>query len=1045
LIFPGQEQGANAVNFSEVFIRRPIATSLLMAALALFGVVAYSAMPVSDMPDVEMPTLQVQANLPGADPATMASSVATVLERQFTTIAGIDSMRSTSSSGQTQITLQFDISRDVDGASVDVQTAIAEAMPLLPSGMTQPPSFRKQNPGDQPIFYMTLVSDTVPLSELADFAETVIAPRISMVNGVAKVEVQGAAKYAVRVQLDPDALVAKKIGINEVTNAINNWNPNSPTGTMYGPRQAYTLKLTGQLQNAQSFGNLIIAWRDGRPVRLNEVADVIDSVENDMNAAWMYTDGKMQRAVQMQVMKQPGANTIQVADAVKALFPSFEAQLPPSVALTTRGDRSTSIRAAFRDIQFTMGLTVVLVVVVIFLFLRNPRATLIPALALPFCILGTIAVMKLCGFSLNTLSMMALILSVVFVVDDAIVMLENIVRHIEAGLAPLAAAFRGSREIGFTILSMTVSLAAVFIPILFMSGMLGRIFKEFAVTICVAILVSGLVSVTLSPMLASKLLRPHQTKHNWLYRVTERGFQGLLHAYAWTLRGVLRARPLMLAAFFGVIAATYYLYGRVPKGFIPTGDADQMQINLQAAQGTSFYKMVEYQQKVAEIVRRDPDVETFMTNAGNSNNARFFMMLKPDRKATAQQIAERLRPQLARIPGVSININIQPPIRIGGGGFNSRSNYDLTLQGPDTEELYASARLLEEELKNVPEIMDVNSDLEFRSPQIRVDIDRERAALYGLNPSEIANALYGAYGPRNVSMIYSPKTQYRVIMEVQKKYQAFSDYLSKISFKTSSGALVPLDSLAKVTETVGPQSIAHAGQLPAVTLSFNLRPGVALGDVVEKLQAKAKEVLPGTVAAKFSGNAAAFQDSLQNLSLLFVISVLVVYIVLGVLYESYIHPLTILSGLPSACLGALLTLWWFGSELNIYSFVGLIILVGVVKKNAIMQIDFALAQQRAGAASPSDAIYRGCLIRFRPIMMTTMAAMLGAIPIALGSGPGGEARRPLGLTVLGGLGVSQIMTLYLTPVIYTYMARITARKKTPSLLSAPEPSPGFGD
>jgi HAE1 family hydrophobic/amphiphilic exporter-1 len=1033
------------VNFSDVFIRRPIATSLLMAALALFGVVAYFALPVSDMPDVEMPTLQVRADLAGASPETMASSVATVLERQFTTIAGVDSMRSQSNSGRSEITLQFDIGRDVDGASVDVQTAIAEAMPLLPAGMTRPPSYRKQNPGDQPIFYISLSSDTVSMTTLADFAETVIAPSISMISGVAQVGVQGATKYAVRVQLDPDALVAKKIGINEVTNAIGNWNPNSPTGTMYGPKQAYTLKLSGQLNNAEGFGNLIIAWRNNSPVRLNEVANVVDSVEDEKNLAFMYSAGTMERAIQMQVMKQPGANTIAVADKIKALFPSFQAQLPPSVNFNIRGDRSITIRESFRDVQETMAATVVLVIIVIFVFLRSGRATIIPAMALPFSILGTIAIMKLLGFSLNILSMMALILSVCFVVDDAIVMLENIVRHIENGLSPREAAFKGSKEIGFTILSMTISLAAVFIPILFMSGMLGKVFREFAVTICVAILVSGVVSVTLSPMLASKLLRGREAQHGWLYRVTERGYQALLSAYDWSLRGVLRARPVMLMAFFGVIGATYYLYTLVPKGFIPNGDSDQIQLFVQAAQGTSFYKMVEYQQKIAEIVRKDPDVDAFMTQANNQNNARFFTMLKPHPRSTAQQIAERLRPKFQRIPGINVNVNIQPPLRIGGGGFNSRSNYEFTLQGPDITELYASAATLEDAFLAMPQIQDVNSDLEFRSPQIRVTLDRERAALYGLNPADINNALYAAYGPRDVSMIYSPKTQYRVLTEIQRKYQSYSDYLSKIYFKTNDGALVPLDSLAKVEETVGPQSISHAGQLPAVTVSFNTKPGIALGDVVADLEAKAKEVLPANISASFSGNAAAFQDSLADLKILFLISVLVVYIVLGVLYESYIHPFTILSGLPSACLGALLTLYIFKGELNIYSFVGLIILVGIVKKNAIMQIDFALAEQRSGDVSPKEAIYRGCLVRFRPIMMTTAAAMLGAIPIAFGSGPSGEARRPLGLTVLGGLAISQIMTLYLTPVIYTYLAGFTARRKARKQALTPAPAPSFGD
>jgi len=860
------------LNFSEVFIRRPIATSLLMAAIALFGVVAYRSLPVSDMPNVEMPTLQVQVNLPGADPTTMASSVATVLERQFTTISGIDSMRSQSSSGQTSITLQFDISRDIDGASVDVQTAIAEAMPLLPAGLPAPPSFKKQNPADQPIFYLTLTCDSIPLSDLDDYAETVIAPRISMVNGVSQVQVSGSTKYAVRVQLDPDKLVSKKIGINEVSAAISNWNPNSPTGTMQGTQQSFTLKTNGELKNAAGFAQLVVAWRNGTPVRLSEVAKVVDSVENDMNAAWMYTGGVMARTIQMQVMKQPGANTIEVSDAVKALFPSFQAQMPPSVHFATRGDRAKLIRDAFKDFQTTMAFTLLLVVIVIFAFLRSGRATLIPTMALPFSILGTLVVMALLKFSLNTLSMMALVLSVCFVVDDAIVMLENIVRHLENGLTPLQAAYRGSQEIGFTIVSMTLSLAAVFIPILFMSGMLGRMFREFAVTICAAILVSGVVSITLTPMLCSRLLSSSQeTKHGVIYRATEAVFQGMLRFYGWTLRGVLRHRTAMGVVFFGVLGATWYLYQKVPKGFIPDADNDQMQLNIQAAQGTSFYKMVEYQKRIADIVKKDPDVETFMTNAGggnagSGNNARFFVMLRahPERTSTAQQVAERLRPKIISIPGFNVYPNVPPPIRIGGGGYNSRSNYDFTLQGPDTDQLYEQAALLEKEVRKVPEVQDVNTDLEYKSPRINVQIDRERAALYGLSPNDIENALYDAYGPSYASIIYSPKSQYRVVLEVDKKYQAFSDYLSRIYFKTNTGALVPLDSLARIQEDVGPQSISHAGQLPAVTVSFNLKPGISLGSVTDKLQDLAKQTLPANISARFSGNAAAFQDSLSN-------------------------------------------------------------------------------------------------------------------------------------------------------------------------------------
>jgi len=1042
------------VNFSEGFIRRPIATSLLMAAIALFGVVAYRSLPVSDMPNVDMPVIQVQANLPGADPQTMASSVATVLERQFTTIAGVDQMKSGSSAGNTQIQLQFDINRDIDGASVDVQTAIAEALPLLPPGMPSPPSFKKNNPNSDPIVQLYMTSPTLSLWELDDYAENTIAPRIAMMSGVSQVQVQGAAKYAVRVQLDPDKLVAKKIGINEVANAIGAWNSNSPTGTLNGPRQAYNVKTNGELSNAKEFGQIAVAWRNGSPIRLNEVANVVDSVENELNASWVYSGGNVSRAIRLEVQKQPGANTIEVADRVKALLPAFEKQLPESVTMGLRGDRSRTIREAFIDMQRTMAITLLLVVVVIFLFLRSGRATIIPALALPFSLLGTLAVMALLGYSLNTLSMMALILSVCFVVDDAIVMLENVVRHIEQGMTPRAAALVGSKEIGFTILSMTLSLAAVFIPLLFMSGILGRMLREFAVTICAAILVSGVVSITLTPMLASKLLRSksEEQKHGHVYWAMERVFQGMFRFYEWSLGGVLKHRTVMGMLFLATLAGTYYLYTKVPTGLAPEGNDDFLYVNMETAQGTSFYKLVEYQRTVAEVVRQEPNIETFMTQVGGGNNGRqsnFQVLLKPRRQRTltASQIAQRLRAKMQNFPGVRVNVNVQPSLRLPGINNqwgNQRANYEFALQGPDIDELYVQAAKMEEAILTVPEVQDVGTDLAFRSPRINIEVDRERAALYGLNPNDIQNALYGAYGPRIASTIYSPKAQYRVVMEVEPKYQAFADYLSKIYFKTNTGSLVPLDSLARTKEDVGPQSINHVGQLPSVTVSFNLKPGISLGDVVGKLDDLAKKTLPGTISAKFSGNAQAFQDSVKDMGVLFLVAILVVYIVLGVLYESYIHPLTILSGLPSACLGALLTLYLTHSELNMYSFVGMIMLAGIVKKNAIMQVDFALAEERMGA-TPLEAIYRGCLIRFRPIMMTTAAAILGSLPVALGWGSGGETRRPIGLTVLGGIVVSQIMTLYLTPVVYTYMAGLSRRISSRRRMVPVQTAPSYGD
>jgi hydrophobic/amphiphilic exporter-1 (mainly G- bacteria), HAE1 family len=1021
------------MNISETFIRRPIATSLLMAAIALFGAVAYRALAVSDLPNVDFPTLLVTAQLPGASPETMAAAVATPLENQFSTIAGMNSMSSTNSLGNTQITLEFDLSRKMDGAAVDAQAAITQASRLLPQGMPTPPTFTRVNPADQPILYLALTSPTLSLYTLDEYAETRLSQRISMVSGVAQVQVLGQQKYAVHVQMDPNAMATRQIGINEIQTALTNWNVNLPTGSIIGPQRAFTLTATGQLMSAAAYRPLVVAYRGGAPVRLDELGRIVDSVQDDKTASWFYRHGAANRSIILAIQRQPGTNTIEVTDAVKHLLPLFQAELPPSVNMDILYDRSDTIRESFNDVEFTMVLTLGLVVMVIFLFLRNVSATIIPSLALPFSVIGTFAVMYLLSYSLDNLSMMALILSIGFVVDDAIVMLENIVRHIEHGEEPLEAALRGSGEIGFTIVSMTLSLAAVFIPVLFLGGVLGRLFREFAVTITVAILISGLVSVSLTPMLCSRFLRAaHEEKRGRFYRVTEGFFSGMLRIYDRSLQFVLCHRAAMMASFVLVLAGTLYMFVTIPKGFIPDQDTDQLQIYTEAAQGTSYYQMVDYEREIAGTAAQDPNVDALMasiggttaSNLGGPNYGQLVIHLKrrSQRALGVNDIIKELRPKLAAIAGVKSYLQNPPTIQIGGQV--TKSVYQFSMQTPDRNLLYAEADRLARQVNQLPGVDDVSTDVAVATPQVNVTIDRDKAGAMGVDANLIENALYDAYGPRWVSTIYGSVNEYQVLLELDPSHQTGPSALSLLYFKPANGKMIPLDTMARITTVTGPQTINHYGQLPAATISFNLKPGAALGEVVDQIQDLATRELPASISTQFQGAAKSFQSSLGNLWGLLIVAIMVVYIVLGILYESYIHPITILSGLPSAGFGALLTLVIFHIDLSIYAFVGLIMLIGIVKKNAIMQIDFALEAERHHGLSPERAIYEGCLIRFRPIMMTTMAALLGAVPIALGYGAGGEARRPLGLVVVGGLLFSQLVTLYLTPVFYVYMSKI---------------------
>jgi len=1017
------------MNFSELFIRRPVTTVLVMAGILFFGITAYRRLPVSDLPTVDFPTITVNASLPGASPETMASAVATPLEKQFSTIAGIDNMTSSSGLGSMSITMQFTLDRSIDGAAQDVQAMIAKTLRDLPQGII-PPSYQKVNPADSPIIFFSFTSDLMPLSQLDEYAETFMAQRISMVPGVAQVNVYGAQKYAVRVQLDPTALVNRKLGIDEVANAISSQNVNLPTGILNGPNKTYTVEANGQLQDAAGFRRLVVAYRNGAPIHLGDLGNVLDDVQNNRAAAWF----REKRGLILAVQRQPGSNTVAVADAVNDLVNKLKPQLPGGVDINKMIDRSISIRESVHDVKFTLVLTLVLVIAVIFVFLRNVSATVIPSLALPISVIGTFAVMYMLDYSLDNLSLMALTLAVGFVVDDAIVMLENIVRHMEMGKPPMQAAVDGAAEVGFTIMSMTLSLTAVFIPILFLGGIIGRLFHEFAVVIAVSILVSGFVSLTLTPMLSSRFLKPHEhdERHGRLYNLTESGYEWLVGKYETSLLWVMDHRRVALFFSLLILVGTVGLFAIIPKGFIPSQDNGNMFATTETAQGTSFDDMVTHQKQVAAIIAQDSNIAGFMSAVGGSstisgsNQGRVFMGLPPrDKRLSVDDIIKELRPKLAKVPGIVVYMQNPPAIQIGGRV--SKSLYQFAMQSSDITTLYPAALALVDSMRKSPLLQDVTSDLQLGNPQASVEIDRERASSLSVNAQQIEMALYNAYGSRQVSTIYTPNNAYWVVMELLPKYQMDLSALDLLYVRSTTGTLVPLSAVANITQTAGPLSVNHSGQLPSVTLSFNLPPGIALGQATAEVQRVANKTLPAAITTGFSGTAQAFQSTQAGMLALLGIAIFVIYVVLGILYESFIHPITILSGLPFAAFGALLTLLIFKIELSVYAFVGIILLVGLVKKNAIMMIDFAVESERSEGRAPADAIVHACLIRFRPIMMTTMAALMGTLPIALSTGAGAESRRPLGVAVVGGLAFSQLITLYVTPVFYTYMDSLNNR------------------
>ncbi|MBM3342765.1 MAG: efflux RND transporter permease subunit [Betaproteobacteria bacterium] len=1027
------------MNLSKLFIARPIATTVLICAIVIFGLIAFKSLPVNELPSVDFPTISVTADLPGANPDIMASTVATPLERQFSQVPGLESMSSSSTTGRTRITLQFSLDRQIDAAAQDVQTAISQAIRRLPAGI-DPPTLRKLNPADAPILFLGLTAKTLPLPALDDFAETHISQRLSMINGVAQVQAFGSQRYAVRIFLDPEALSRRGLGLERVVQAIQSANSNLPAGVLQGNARNFTVKSTGKLERAENFNNLIVAHRDGMAVRLSDVGKAVDGIENARVKSWLNGE----RSLILAVYRQPGANTVDVVRSIRAVFPEIEARAPPGVGIHVVNDRSEFIQASINQVEFHLLLAAFLVVVVILLFLRNARSTLITALILPTSIIGTFGVMYLLGYSLNNLSLMAIILAVGFVVDDAIVVLENITRHMEMGKDRMQAALEGSREIGFTVLSMTVSLAAVFIPILFMEGMLGRLFREFAVTVGVAVIVSGVISLSMTPMMCSLMLKPvHQ--HGKVYQFFETVFDTMRNWYGSSLRWTMRHRGVMLVVSGVFLYLTYHLYTLVPQGFIPRQDTGVFFGNTRGPEGIPSAEMEKRQAAVAAIIERHPQVEAVMSTAGqgtggvvSSNIGRIIVRLKPREERTmgADQVIQDLRRSFSGgAQGLRVFMNNPPAIRIGG--LISTSDYQLVLQGSDSVSLYPAAQQLEARLRESRQLQDVNSSLELRNPEIQIDILRDRAAALGVSPQQIEAALYNAYGGRRISTLYGATDQYNVILELDPRYQRDINALRSLYVQSNAGQMVPVHAVADVRMGVGPVSVSHYGQLMSVMLSFNLPPGISIGEAVKNVEDLAREVLPAGVTYTVAGNAAAFEEAFRSLPLLLLITILVIYMVLAILYEDYAHPLTILTALPFAGFGALLMLYWFNQELNIFSFVGIILLVGLVKKNGIMMVDFALQLQREKGLSPADAIVEASIIRFRPIMMTTLAAICATLPLAFGTGTGSEMRQPLGIAVVGGLLFSQMLTLYVTPTFYASMERVAQAFRRKKVSSAP--------